>query len=185
MNLALMMVFRLGWGLQPPLQTRREVFERTAAGSVMLLFSQEVEAVSGGGKDYAGLTIKGDDFSKKVYTNKDFSGVDAVGTKFMSSKLQGTRFFKADLEGADFSKADLTGASLEGANLSGVKLTDAIAEGTAFSQTLEDVADLKGADFTDAIIQTYVQRNVCKRPDATGVNSQTGIATRDSLFCQD
>jgi len=152
------------------------------AGAVV---PQVAMAVSGGGKDFAGSTIKGEDFSNKVYTNKDFSGVDAAGTNFASSKLQGTRFFKADLEGADFSKADLTAASLEGANLKEVTLTDAIAEGAAFSQTLEDVRDIQGADFTDAIIQTYVQRNLCARPDAKGVNPKTKVPTRDSLFCAD
>ena len=74
------------------------------------------------------------------------------------------------------SGADLSAASLEGANLEGTKLTGALAEGTAFSQTILDAGDLTGADFTDAVIQPYVQKGLCGRKDVTG-------ATRDSLFC--
>ena len=59
-------------------------------------------------------------------------------------------------------------------NLEGTKLTGALAEGTAFSQTILDAGDLTGADFTDAVIQPYVQKELCKR--AKG-------ATADSLFC--
>lgn len=140
-------------------------------------------AVSGGGKDYAEATIKGQDFSGQNLNNKDFSGADAVQASFSKAKLRGARFFKADLQGADFSDADLTSASLEGANLEGVKLTGSVAEGTAFSQTLIDAGDITGVDFTDAVIQPYVQKEICKRKDAAGTNAVTGMSTRDSLFC--
>lgn len=141
-------------------------------------------AVSGGGKDYAGATLNGEDFSNGQYTGKDFSGVDAVGTKFKNSSLRGARFFKADLAGADFSGCDLSAASFEGANLEGVKLTNAIAEGTAFSQTIEDVGDITGVDFTDAVIRSDINKKLCSRSDAIGVNPKTSVETRDSLFCQ-
>ena len=151
----------------------------------LLLASCPAFAVSGGGKDYAEQTIKFQDFSGKVYTGKDFSGADAVGTNFKGSTMRGARFFKSDLAKADFSKADISGASFEGANLEGTILTDTIAEGTAFSQTLVDVADISGTDFTDAIMRSDIQKNLCKRPDAKGTNPKTQVDTRDSLFCQD
>lgn len=87
------------------------------------------------------------------------------------------------MAGADFSGCDLTAASFEGANLDGAKLTGSVAEGTAFSQTLETVGDITGVDFTDAVIRTDINRKLCARPDAKGANPKTGVETRDSLFC--
>lgn len=111
--------------------------------------------------------------------------MDGVGTNFKGSSLRGARFFKADVAGADFSDADVSAASFEGANLEGAAFKSAVAEGTAFSQTLESVGNIEGADFTDAIMRLDVQRRLCERPDARGVNPKTGVSTRDSLFCAD
>eukprot|EP00611_Tribonema_gayanum_P012220 TRINITY_DN22855_c0_g1_i1.p1 TRINITY_DN22855_c0_g1~~TRINITY_DN22855_c0_g1_i1.p1 ORF type:complete len:218 (+),score=52.78 TRINITY_DN22855_c0_g1_i1:1030-1683(+) len=141
------------------------------------------EAVSGGGMDYSGLNISGQDFSKGKYKEKDFSGCIAKETIFKGSDLRGARFFKADLDQADFTGANLAAASLEGANMEGTTLKDAVLEGTYFSQTLEGVKDITGADFTEASMRKDVQRLMCKRPDATGTNPTTGVDTRDSLLC--
>mmetsp|Transcript_16352 Transcript_16352/g.21376 ORF Transcript_16352/g.21376 Transcript_16352/m.21376 type:complete len:191 (+) Transcript_16352:55-627(+) len=166
--------------------SRRGLIKGASVGSSLVFFAPfESLAVSGGGKDFAGSTIKGEDFSKKTYTSKDFSGVDAVGTNFEESILRGTRFFKADLAGADLSNADISAASFEGANLEGAKFNGVVAQGTAFSQTLEDVGDISNSDFTDAIMRPDVQKKLCSRPDAKGKNPKTGVDTRESLFCLD
>ena len=99
---------------------------------------------------------------------------DAVDTSFKKASLRGARFFKSDCERADFTGADLTGASFESANLKDAILSNAKAEGTAFSQTILDAKSFEGADFTEAVVQPYVQKELCKR--ATG-------ATAESLFC--
>mmetsp|Transcript_4589 Transcript_4589/g.11823 ORF Transcript_4589/g.11823 Transcript_4589/m.11823 type:complete len:188 (+) Transcript_4589:55-618(+) len=170
------------------LAPRGDVGLRTTRAEVLAALGGMVPvaaaAVSGGGKDYAGLTIKGEDFANGQYAGKDFSGVDAAGTNFKNSQLRGARFFKADLAGADLSGCDLTAASFEGANLDGTVLTNAVAEGTAFSQTLEGVGDVRGVDFTDAVIRSDINKKLCARPDAAGTNPKTGVETRDSLFCQ-
>ncbi|KAH8045550.1 hypothetical protein JL720_16648 [Aureococcus anophagefferens] len=77
---------------------RRTLFSGAAAAlaPARLLAPAPASAVSGGGKDYAEATIKGQDFSGKTFNNKDFSGCDAVDTNFAKSKLR-ARFFKADL----------------------------------------------------------------------------------------
>ncbi|KAJ8604822.1 hypothetical protein CTAYLR_001024 [Chrysophaeum taylorii] len=167
-----------------PVCSRVEALRGLAAWSSMAVTSRAM-AVSGGGKDYAGATIAGEDFSNGQYANKDFSGVDAAGTNFKNSKLRGARFFKADVAGADFSGSDLTAASFEGANLDGTKLTGSVCEGSAFSQTLETVGDISQVDFTDAVIRQDINRRLCERSDAKGVNPTTGVSTRDSLFCPD
>lgn len=70
-------------------------------------------AVSGGGLDYAGLDISGQDFSNnsKLYKGKDFTGVLAKATNFANSNLQGCRFYNAYLIDADFSNSDIRGVS--------------------------------------------------------------------------
>lgn len=70
-------------------------------------------AVSGGGLDFAGIDISGQDFSNnsKAYKGKDFTQVLAKATSFAGSNLQGCRFYKAYLVNADFSNADIRGVS--------------------------------------------------------------------------
>jgi hypothetical protein len=46
--------------------------------------------------------------------------------------------------------------------------------------TFTDV-NIAGADFSDAILGKLQQKELCKI--ATGTNSKTGVATRDSLAC--
>ena len=79
------------------------VSSSTIFGAVILSFSLltssplPVNAVSGGGLDYANLDITGKDFSNSNYKGKDFTQVIAKGTNFAKSNLQGCRFYKAYL----------------------------------------------------------------------------------------
>ena len=43
-------------------------------------------------------------------------------------------------------------------------------------------AQIEGADFSEAVIDLPEQKALCAR--ATGINSSTGVATRDSLRCR-
>ena len=45
-----------------------------------------------------------------------------------------------------------------------------------------DYANITGADFSGALLDGSQMQQLCKI--ATGVNSQTGVATRDSLGCR-
>jgi uncharacterized protein YjbI with pentapeptide repeats len=70
------------------------------------------------------------------------------------------------MDRADFSKTDLRDALLIGV----------IASGSSFAG-----ADIEGADFTNALLDREDQRRLCQ--DADGVNSSSGVSTRDSLEC--
>lgn len=81
--------------------------------SLAFSFATPVMAVSGGGLDYAGIDISGQDFSNesKAYKGKDFTQVLAKATNFANSNFQGCRFYKAYLVNADFSNSDIRGVS--------------------------------------------------------------------------
>lgn len=148
------------------------------------LNSNPAMAVSGGGLDYANLNISDQDFSQQNYKGKDFSQVIAKATSFKGSNLIGCRFFKAYLVKADFTDADIRGASLEDTSMDEAVLTGANAAGAYFSASLLDAASIENVDFSDASIPPKTLQNICNKPDfAKGTNPQTGIETRDSLFC--
>ncbi|CAM9616373.1 unnamed protein product [Sphacelaria rigidula] len=148
-----------------------------------LVSPSNVAAISGGGLDYAGLNLTGQDFSKGKYKSKDFSGVVAKEVNFKGSDLRGARFFKADLKEANFAGANLGTASFEEADLEGAVLTNSVATGSYFGNNMANVGDISGADFTDALIRKDVAKALCLRPDAKGTNPTTEVDTRDSLLC--
>ncbi|MFM7085862.1 MAG: pentapeptide repeat-containing protein [Cyanobium sp.] len=116
--------------------------------------------------------------------------------------LQQQEFLKADLEGYDFSGSDLRGAvfngsNLQGSDLHGADLEDVVAYASRFEGSdLRDAvlrngmlmqshfrdAVIDGADFSDAVLDLPERKALCAR--ASGTNSRTGIATRDSLECR-
>lgn len=53
----------------------------------------------------------------------------------------------------------------------------------ALTSSLNQVGDITGADFTDALLRKDIVKSLCKRPDAAGTNPTTGVDTRDSLLC--
>ncbi len=78
--------------------------------------------------------------------------------------------------------ADLTNAMIDQVLFKDTDLSDAIlVESILLRSVFEDV-NINGADFSDAILDGAQIKQLCQQ--ASGVNSKTGVATRDSLGCR-
>ena len=122
---------------------------------------------------------------------RDFANADLEGTSLAGAEMRG-----ADFHGANLKRTILTKGSFFLANLSGADLTDAFADRVTFdradltnaiftdamlSSSTFFEAEITGADFSDAFVDRYQVKLMCEV--AYGINSVTGISTRDSLGC--
>ena len=123
---------------------------------------------------------------------QDMRGRNLQQQEFLKADLQGFNFAGADLRGAVFNGSDLRSSDLSGADLEdavafasrfeGTDLRDAVFRNAMLMQSHFRDASIDGADFSDAVLDLPEQKALCAR--ATGTNSRTGIATRDSLACR-
>jgi uncharacterized protein YjbI with pentapeptide repeats len=93
------------------------------------------------------------------------------GGVFNGSVLQGV-----NLHGVDFSEGIAYLVVFKDADLSDAIFTNAM----MLRSTFDDV-DITGADFTNAILDRVQVKKLCAK--ASGVNSQTGVSTAESLGC--
>ena len=144
----------------------------------------------------ANVAVKGEGDEVPSYVRSDITGYDFHGEDLHLSSIAGAIARDADFSEVDLHGTTLTLSDLKGSNLNGINLTDTLSDRVNFQKTdLRNAvlvnmiasgssfagAQIEGADFTFAILDSEDQRNLCKIAD--GINPTTGVLTRDSLEC--
>ena len=131
------------------------------------------------------------DYTLSELRHSDFAGQDVSGTSFAGADLQESNLEHANLAGSILTKASFIDANLQGANLtevfgdrvdfSGADISDTIFVDAILTSSHFLNAKIEGADFSGAMIDRFEVAQMCEV--AGGINSKTGVATRDSLGC--
>jgi len=123
-------------------------------------------------EDYSGQSLVGREFTNVNFFNTNFSNADLRGGVFNGVVLE-----KVNLHGVDFSGGIAYLVEFKQSNLSDGIFTDALLLRSKFNNV-----DVTGADFTNAVLDGLQVKQLCLR--ASGVNSKTGVDTRESLGCR-
>ncbi|MEM7771228.1 MAG: pentapeptide repeat-containing protein [Cyanobacteria bacterium P01_E01_bin.6] len=158
------------------------VFGMPDLGSLSIVGSPAYAASSSAIRTVDELSDAEKDFSSQSFVEREFIGERLERANFSGANLRGTVFSGSTLDGANFHGADLSDALMYTTNLKNTDLTDANLTGVMLLQTNLDGADITGADFSYSTIDKNQLLKLCKR--ASGVNSVTGVDTRESLECR-
>ena len=132
-------------------------------------------------------------FGYSTLVKRDFAGQQMRRAVFAKASLEDVNFAQADLVGAvmtgatmkrtNFQGANLSNAMLDQATLIEVDLSNAVLEDAIFLRSDFERITINGTDFTNTIFDGFQVKKLCQI--ATGVNTTTGVDTRESLGCPD
>ena len=131
---------------------------------------------------YSNAELKAKDFSGQILQVDEFYNANMEFANFECADLKGAIFSASVMTNANLHGADLTNAMVDQVKLNGADLSDAVLVESILLRTIFDGVNIAGADFTDAILDGAQIKELCIK--ASGVNSKTGIATRESLGCR-
>ncbi len=131
---------------------------------------------------YSHAELMGRDFSGQNLRVAEFANSNLILANFSAANLRGAVFSAATMTDTNFQGSDLTYAMLDQIVFNGVDFRDAILVDSMFLRSTFEAVEISGADFTGALLDGAQIKKLCLK--ASGVNSRTGVATRDSLGCE-